>query len=203
LARLGQFEEAKRLLDELFASESKYLQLVPELHLVRAEMSLSQGDLAQATASANEAIKTGGEKSDVAIQAQFLLGVVKASSGGGKEAQKLCNEAINAASNAGDFGLHSRALLAGAEAALKGNDAQTALTLATQAQARFARGEQLESEWRAWIFASRASQQLNDTVKAAEQLKTAQNTRYKLEQQWSPDVFRQYAARPDIQAYYR
>ncbi|HEU4875785.1 MAG TPA: tetratricopeptide repeat protein, partial [Pyrinomonadaceae bacterium] len=203
LARLGQFEEAKRLLDELFASESKYLQLIPELHLVRAEMSLSQGDLAQATASANEAIKTGGEKSDVAIQAQFLLGVVKASSGGGKEAQKLCNEAINAASNAGDFGLHSRALLAGAEAALKGNDAQTALTLATQAQARFARGEQLESEWRAWIFASRASQQLNDTVKAAEQLKTAQNTRYKLEQQWSPDVFRQYAARPDIQAYYR
>jgi serine/threonine protein kinase len=203
LARLGQFEEAKRLLDELFAGESKYLQLVPELHLVRAEMSLSQGDLAQATASASEAIKTGGAKSDVTIQAQFLLGIVKAASGGGKEAQKLCTEAINAASNAGDFGLHSRALLAGAEAALKGNDAQTALTLATQAQERFARGEQLESEWRAWLFASRASQQLNDTGKAAEQLKSAQNTRYKLEQQWSPDIFRQYAARPDIQAYYR
>ena len=205
LARLGQFDEAKRLLDELFvtASESKYLQLVPELHLVRAEMSLSKGDLAQATASATEAIKTGGEKSDVAIQAQSLLGVVKAASGGGKEAQKLCNEAINAALNAGDFGLHSRALLAGAEAALKANDARTSLTLATQAQARFAGGEQLESEWRAWLFASRASQQLNDTVKAAEQLKSAQNTRYRLEQQWGPDVFRQYAARPDIQAYYR
>jgi serine/threonine protein kinase len=205
LARLGQFEEAKRLLDELFAtaSEKKYLQLVPELHLVRAEMSLSQGDLAQATASANEAIKTGGPKSEVAIQAQFILGVVKAASGEAKEAQKLCNEAINAASNAGDFGLHSRALLAGAEAALKGNDAQTALTLATQAQKRFAPGEQLESEWRAWLFASRASQQLNDTGKAAEQLKSVENTRYRLEQQWGPDVFRQYAARPDIQAYYR
>ena len=207
LARLGQFEEAKRLLDELFAttSESKgsFLQLVPELHLVRAEIGLSQGDLAQATTSANEAIKSGGEKSDVAIQARFLLGVVKAASGGGKEAQKLCNEAITAASNAGDFGLHSRALLAGAEAALKGNDARTALTMATQAQARFARGEQLESEWRAWLIASRASQQLNDTGQAAEQLKSAQNTRYKLEQQWSPDIFRQYAARPDIQAYYR
>ncbi|HJS25122.1 MAG TPA: tetratricopeptide repeat protein [Pyrinomonadaceae bacterium] len=206
LARLGQFDEAKRLLDELFVttSESKgnFLQLVPELHLVRAEMGLSQGDLAQATTSANEAIKTG-EKSDVAIQARFLLGLVKAASGGGKEAQKLCNEAVTAASNAGDFGLHSRALLAGAEAALKGNDAQSALTLATQAQTRFARGEQLESEWRAWLIASRASQQLKDSGKAEEQLKSAQNTRYKLEQQWSPDVFRQYAARPDIQAYYR
>jgi tetratricopeptide (TPR) repeat protein len=166
-------------------------------------MSLSQGDLAQATASANEAIKTGGPKSEVAIQSQFILGVVKAASGEAKEAQKLCNEAINAASNAGDFGLHSRALLAGAEAALKGNDAQTALTLATQAQKRFAPGEQLESEWRAWLFASRASQQLNDTGKAAEQLKSVENTRYRLEQQWGPDVFRQYAARPDIQAYYR
>ena len=207
LARLGQFEEAKRLLDELFVTTSEqkgsYLQLVPELHLVRAEMGLGQGDLAQATTSANEAIKTGGEKSDVAIQAQFLLGVVKAASGGRQEAQKLCNEAINAASNAGDFSLHSRALLAGAEAAWKGNDAQTALTLATQAQARFARGEQLESEWRAWHIASRASQQLGDTGKAEEQLKSAQNTRYKLEQQWSPDIFRLYAARPDIQAYNR
>ena len=203
LARLGQFEEAKRLLDELFATTTDYLQLVPELHLVRAEMSLSQGDLAQATASANEAIRMGSEKSDVAIQAQFLLGVVKAASGGRQEAQKLCNEAINAASNAGDFSLHSRALLAGAEAALKGNDAQTALTLAIQAQARFARGEQLESEWRAWHIASRASQQLGDTGKAEEQLKSSQNTRYKLEQQWSPDLFRQYAARPDIQAYNR
>ena len=203
LARLGQFEEAKRLLDELFATTTDYLQLVPELHLVRAEMSLSQGDLAQATTSANEAIKTGGEKSDVAIQAKFLLGVVKATSGGRQEAQKLCTEAINAASNAGDFSLHSRALLAGAEAAWKGNDAQTALTLATQAQARFARGEQLESEWRAWHIASRASQQLGDTGKAEEQLKNAQNTRYKLEQQWSPDLFKQYAARPDIQVYKR
>ena len=206
LARLGQADESKRLLDEVFAttneSKGSFLQLVPELHLVRAELSLSQGDLAQATTAANEAMKTGA-KSDVAIQAQFVLGMVKAASGGRKEAQKLCDEAITAASNAGDFGLHSRALLAGAEAALKGNDAQTALTLATQAQERFARGQQLESEWRAWLFASRASQQLGDTGKAEEQLRNAQNVRSKLEQQWGPDVFRQYAARPDIQAYYR
>jgi len=201
LARLGQFDEAKRLLDELFAESKGYLQLVPELHLIRAEMSLSQGEPAQATTSANEAIKAGGPKSDVAIQAQFLLGVVKAASGGRKEAQKLCEEAINAAANAGDYGLHARALLAGAEAAWKANDAQTALTLATQAQERFARGQQFESAWRAWLIASRASQQLGDTSKAEEQLRTAQEIRSKLEQQWSPDVFRQYAARPDIQAY--
>jgi serine/threonine protein kinase/lipoprotein NlpI len=207
LARLGRYDEARPLLDEVFniTNESKgnFLQLVPELHLVRAEMSLSQGDLAQATASANEAIKTSGEKSDVAIQAQCLLAIVKAASGGGKDAQKLSNEAIKTAANTGDFGLHSRALLAGAEAALKGNDAQTALSLATQAQERFARGEEFESEWRAWFIASRASQKLGDINKAEELMRNAQNARSKLEQQWGADAFKQYTSRPDIQVNYR
>jgi len=206
LALLGRYDEARQLLDEVFditnKSKGNFLQLVPELHLVRAEMSLSQGDLPQATASATEAIKTGGEKSDVAIQAQSLLGFVKAASGAGKEAQKLCNEAIKAASNAGDFGLHSRALLAGAEAALKGNDPQTALSLATQAQQRFAAGEQFESEWRAWFIASRASQKLGDVNKAEEFMRNAQNARSKLEQQWGANAFKQYASRPDIQVNY-
>jgi tetratricopeptide (TPR) repeat protein len=207
LARLGRYDEAQQLLDELFkvTSESKgaFLQLVPELHLIKAEMSLSKKDLAQAAASANEAIKTGGAKSDAAIQAQYILGLIKAGSGAGKDAQKLFDDAIKAASNTGDFNLHSQALLAGAEAAWKGNDAQTALSLATQAQQRFARGEQLESEWRAWIIASRASQQLGDTNRAEEMMRNAQNTRSALEQQWGADAFKQYASRPDIQVYYR
>jgi tetratricopeptide (TPR) repeat protein len=205
LARLGRYDEAKRQLDEVFniVNETKgsFLQLGPELHLVRAEMSLSEGNLAQATTSANEAIKTAEPRSDVPIQAQFILGVVKAASGARKEAQKLCGDAITAAANAGDFSLHSRALLAGAEAALKGNDAQSALTLATQARDRFARGEQLESEWRAWQIASRASRQLGDTNKADEQSSNAANVRSKLEQQWGSDVFKLYTARPDIQVY--
>jgi serine/threonine protein kinase/Tfp pilus assembly protein PilF len=201
LARLGRFVEARQLLEELFktAAESKILlSLVPELHLVRAEMSLSEGNLAQAAASSNEAINTGGP--DVALQAKFVLVVVNAQTGK-HNAQKFYDEAIKAASNAGDFGLHSRALLAGAEAALKANDAQTALTLATQAQERFARGEQWESEWRAWQIASRASQKLSDNNKAEEQKRNALNARSKLEQQWGLDAFKQYATRPDIQVY--
>ena len=202
LARLGRVDDAKLLLDEVFAitneKKSTFLQLVPELHLVKAELNLSQNILPQAIASANEAIKTSDAKSDVAIQAQSILGVAKAMSGGGKEGKKLCDDAIKAAEKAGDFGLHSRALLAGAEAALKGNDPQTSLILATQAQERFARGEQLESEWRAWLIASLASQKLGDANKAAEQTQNALNLRSKLEEQWGVD-FKQYILRPDIQ----
>ena len=87
--------------------------------------------------------------------------------------------------------------------ALKGNDPKSALSLATQAQEQFARGHQLESELRAWFIAARASDQLGDANKAQEQMRNALDARAKLEQQWSPDVFKVYATRPDIQAYYR
>jgi serine/threonine protein kinase/lipopolysaccharide biosynthesis regulator YciM len=207
LTRLGRYDEAKSLLNDLFqtAANSKdgTLALLPDLHLIKAEMNLIKGDLPQAIASSNDAIKAGGPKSNVTIQGQYILGLAKSISTAQGEASKLCEDSIKAASNAGDFGLHSRALLACAEVALRGNDAKTALSLATQAQERFALSGQLESEWRAWVNIARANGRLGDNSKAQEQMAKAAVTRSKLEQQWGPDVFKQYAARPDIQVYYR
>jgi len=99
--------------------------------------------------------------------------------------------------------LHSRVLLACAEVALNAKDPKTASTLATQAQERFARGGQLESEWRAWAIASLASKDLGDNNTAQEQRRKAADVRSRLEQQWGTAVFKQYAARPDIQVYSR
>jgi tetratricopeptide (TPR) repeat protein len=200
LVRLGRYEDAKQVLDELFKSKEKLQALVPDLHLIQAQMNLSQNDLHQASASASEAMKTGSPKSDATIQAQYFLALAKAGSG---DAQNLCSQSIEAASTADDFGLHSRALLACAEVALKAKDPKTALTLATQAQERFARSSQLESEWRAWTIASHASKDLGDNNTAQEQMRKAADVRSRLEQQWGPAVFKQYAARPDIQVYYR
>src|SRR6185503_16546474 len=102
-----------------------------------------------------------------------------------------------------DLLLQSHALLDKAEAALLGNDAKTALSLATEAQSRFARGQQYESEWRAWLIASRASDKLGNKTKAQEQLGNAMNIRAKLEQQWGAEAFQQYKTRPDIRAFYQ
>ena len=204
--RLGRLGDAKQLLEELFKTTAElkggYLQVLPELHLTKAELALIEGNLSQANASASEAVKTAPPKSDVLTESKFFLGLVKASSGGKQEAKQLCDEAINISSNSGNSRLYSVALLRCAEASLKGNDAATALTLATQAQNRFAPGQQLESEWRAWAIASRASQQLGDKNKAEEMSKNAVEVRSKLEQQWGTPAFQQYAARPDIQVYY-
>lgn len=201
LAELGRYEEAKQLLDELFKGKEGYISLVPDLHLNQAETSLSQRDWRQAISSSNDTIKTGGPKSNVTVRAQYVLAIAKAETGAQSEARKLCDDSIKATANAGDFGLHSRTLLACAEVALKGKDAQTALTLAAQAQERFARGLQLESEWRAWAIASRANQELGHSDVAQEQKKNAETTRSKLEQQWGADAFKKYAARPDIGVY--
>jgi tetratricopeptide (TPR) repeat protein len=201
LARLGRYEEAKQLLDELFKSQATLVGLVPDLHRNRAEMELIQGDLPKAVADSNEAIKTAGQKSNTIIQAQYILALAKAVSAK-NEARTLCDDAMKATLDGGDFALHSRALLACAEVALKGKDAQTALTLATQAQERFARGTQLESEWRAWAIASRASSELGHSDIAQEQRRNAETTRSTLERQWGAEAFKKYAARPDIKGYY-
>ena len=103
----------------------------------------------------------------------------------------------------GDFSIRSRALLGKAETALLTNDAQTALNLATEAQARFAQGELYESEWRAWLIASRASEKLGDKSKAQEQFGNAMNVRSRLEQRWGAEPFKQYNLRPDIEAFYK
>jgi tetratricopeptide (TPR) repeat protein/predicted Ser/Thr protein kinase len=206
LVRLGRFDEARRVLDELFKKTAElkggYLQVLPELELIRAELAFSEGNLAQANASASEAVKTAPPKSDTLTESKFFLGLVKAASGAKREAKQLCDEAINASSNSGNSRLYSVAQVRCAEAALKGNDAETARTLATQAQGRFALSQQKESEWRAWVIVSRANQQLGDKTRADEALKNAELVRSKLEQEWGPSVFKQYAARPDIQVYY-
>ena len=132
----------------------------------------------------------------------MVLGLAKALSGSAKDGLKISDEALKISLGAGDFLLQSRALLCKAEIAFLTNDAQTALNLATEAQARFARGEQYESEWRAWLIASRASEKLGDRAKAQEQYANAMSIRSKLEQQWGAE-FKQYALRPDIQAFYQ
>lgn len=204
--RLGHYDQAEPLLDEAWktVSESKdaFKQLAPQVRLYQAELRLSQRKFADAIAFSNEAITMAGKDyPDVVIEGKLVLGLAKALSGNTAEGVKLCDDAGKMAAASGDFLLQSRALLYRAETALLRNDAQTARDLALQAQARFAQGEQYESEWRAWLIASRASDKLGDKNKAQEQFTNAMNARSKLEQLWGADSFKQYSLRPDVAAF--
>jgi ATP/maltotriose-dependent transcriptional regulator MalT len=209
LCRLGRSDQADALVAELTAiianskNKEAYKQIAPTLLVSRAQIQLSRRNFHDAINLSKEAIKLGAEQyPDVAIEGRMVLGLATALSGNVKEGLKICDDALKISSGAGDFLLQSRALLCKAETALLTNDAQTALNLAMEAQARFARGEQYESEWRAWLIASRASEKLGDKAKAQEQNANALNVRSKLEQQWGAD-FKIYVSRPDIQVFYQ
>jgi len=208
LWRLGHYDRAEPLLDEMWKtvseSKDKYQQLVPTVRLYQAQLRLSQRKFTDAIAFANEAITAAGTQNpDVVIEAKSVIGLAKALSENPSEGLKFCDEAAKMASTGGDLLLQSHALLVKAEAALLNNDARTALELATDVQGKFARGEQYESEWRAWLIASRASEKLGDKTKAQEELNNAMNARAKLEQEWGAEAFKQYKSRPDIRAFYQ
>jgi len=208
LWRLGRYDEARAVLSEVLAtandSKDDFKQLLPVLQVVDSEILLSQRRLSEAQAKGNAAIAAAGhDYPDVAIEGKFVVGLAKALSGDGKNGQALCEEAVKLANGLSDANLPTQALLAQAEAALKANSAYTALTLALQAQQRFATGGQLESEWRAWLIAAQASQLLGDKNKADEQFTEAKSARSRLEQQWGTEAFKTYVLRPDIQVYYK
>ena len=206
LWRLGQYGQAQQLLDEVKAitAEQKgtFLQLLPAVNLVSAEMQLSERNFPGATSLSSEAITMAGQQyPDVAIQSKYVLGLAKSLSGGHKDAQKLCDDALTASASAGDFGLHSRALLAAAEAALARNDGERALALAAGAQERSARGGQSESNWRALSVMSRANALLGNTELSVQQAKKGLDAFGKLQQEWGNETFESYKLRPDIQVY--
>jgi tetratricopeptide (TPR) repeat protein len=206
LWRLGRYDEARAVLAEAGAkineSKSDFKQLLPVVEMIEGEIFLSQRRLSEAQANSTQAVTMAGKDyTDVAIEAKFVFGLARALSGGGKEGQTICDEAVKLASGLGDVNLQAQAMLAQAEAALKANSPETAQTLALQAQQRFATGGQLESEWRAWLIAAQASLQLGDKPKADEQLNEARSARTRLEQQWGAEAFKTYLSRPDIQVY--
>ena len=207
LWRLGHYDQADAMLDEAWKTVSeakeKYQQLLPTVRLYQAQSKLSQRKFPEAISLANEAITAAGTQTDIVVEAKAVLGLAKAQSGNPGEGLKLCDEAAKISAAGEDLLLRSHALLNKAEAALLANDARTALNLATEAQSSFARGQQYESEWRAWLIASRASEKLGDKSKAQEQLANAMSIRAKLAQQWGAEAFKQYGLRPDIRVFYQ
>ncbi len=204
--RLGRYDEASQAFNEALAiaKEGGYKDLPIEIQRGNAQIALSERHLAEAKSKSEETLKLAGDQyKDVTIEATYTLGLAKALSGSGREGRTLCEDAVKLARDAGDAALLSRAMLALAESSLESGDARAALEEATTVQQRFAQGGQQESEWRAWLIASRASQRLSDGATAQQELAQAKEVLSKLQQKWGADLFNRYLMRPDIQIYYQ
>jgi serine/threonine protein kinase/tetratricopeptide (TPR) repeat protein len=204
LWRLGRYDEARALLSqaEEIASQPDNIvkPVLAEVPLRYAEIALSERRLEDARIKSQQALELAGTQYEsVAIQAKYTLGLAEALSGSTREGRQTCEEAVQMAKRAGDAALISKSLLALAEVLLENNDAQGALTSAIEAQENFSRAGQLESDWRAWLTASRASRLKKDEHAAADQLAHAKDIFLKLRQQWGEEAFTSYLAKPDIQ----
>jgi len=208
LWRLGKYPETEAALNEAQSiaddPKSGYKQLTPELERIRAQSALSQRHLPEAQAKAEHALAlAGSEYKGVTIDAKLTLCLAQAFGAAAGAAKTNCETASSMATELGDQSLLSRAMLAQAEAALARGDAQAARDQAVAVQSRFAKLGQLESEWRALLIESLASQRLNEPDKAREQAAQAKASVSQLEQKWGAEAFKVYMARPDVQANYK
>jgi len=204
LWRVGRYEQARELIDQVppvaNRLDSNYKQvLLARIALLDAEIGLSEEHFIDAKVKAELCLSLlGSQPNHTAVEARYNLSLIQIRSGSSSAGLRSSEEAIEFAKRVNDQHLVSETLLTNAEALLENGDARNALNKAREAQERFARAAQHESEWRAWLIAAQASRKLNDIAGIHEQIAHVDNLLSDLQQNWGADPFNAYLQRPDI-----
>lgn len=204
LWQLGHYQDALKMLNQATTggSAGSNKQLSGKIHQTMAQMVLSERKFSEAISESRQAIALDDNPSKtITIEAKAVMGLSQALSDLKSEGKKSCQEAVEMATHVADPHLLSTALLALSQTLLETGENQDALNTALQAQERFARAGQQDSEWRAWLVAGLASQRLNDSGGMSERLAHANNLLAGLEQKWGTDNYKSYLTRPDVQFY--
>ena len=200
-----EMTEPRKALQEAtaIATEKGYKQLLPDIQLTQAEVFLAERRLPEARSTAEKAIAGAGTQyKEVAAEAKSVFGHAQVLSGS-RQGRVLCENSLQMAQELEDAALISRMMMKLAEALLEMGDAQNALPLAAQAQERFSRAGQVESEWRAFLITAQANERTGNNAGAQMQRTRAKESLAQLEQGWGSAAYKQYLSRPDIQSYYR
>jgi len=212
LWQLGRYKEARESLNELSSlaarldKDNNYRQLWSAwTYIINARISLSEQRFAEAKIGAQRAIvQVISPQYEITIaEAKSTLGLAQALSGTPLNGKKLCEEAVETATRAGDSRVLSTTLLVLAEVQLENKDAQGALIAAMKAQKGFLIGHRQESEWRAWLIAARASQRVGDYEAMRNCLSRANSSLSSLQETWGAEPFKNYLSRADIQLRYK
>jgi len=205
LARLGRYNEANQALDQLMpvlerlSSDNKSRAIwTAWAYLIRAQMALSERDFAQAKARGREAlaVMTGNNRSantEASIKSTLCLTEVLSGSLAGL---KLCQEAVTLVSTADHADAETNLTLA--EALLENHKPKESLEAALFSQREFASHHRDELEWRAWLIAARASQQLQDDETSRQQCSRARAILDGLQSKWRGESFDSYNAKADV-----
>lgn len=202
LWRLGHYAEAREMFERAFALASRPSELkslLAEIRIEQAGMALSERRYMEARTRSEQALKfIDAEDLELAVQAKQILCQAMTLLGEKTEGRRLCDEALALAARSGHRWAFARVQLALAEVLLESGELQQASSLARGGQEQFTRTGQMESAWRAWLIAARASQLAGDQNMTREYTARASDSLVKLEQQWGTEAFKQFLTRPDV-----
>jgi len=194
LWQIGRYADARAALHEA-PGDKKLLRASTQM--TEAFIELSQQHNGPAGVRARKALELADKEFGLtATQARYVLALT---SGANRAATELCKTAVDLARQTDDRYLISSAQLAQAEVLLDSGNAQQALSLATETQQSFARSDQKDSEWHAWLIAARASQRLGNKATMHEYAVKAKERLADLEKQLGHEAYNGYISRPDIQ----
>jgi serine/threonine protein kinase len=205
LWKLGRYPEARAALDSAFEianqPEANFKTVLAWVYVRNGQMALSQLRYDEAKKQSQRALEVSAEFPDVTIQAKSCLCRSEAFGGSPQVGRKSCDEAVDMAKKSNSPPSISGALLALAEVMLLEKDAKGALENSLEAKKTFERSGQQDSEWRALLFAARASELAGDKTAARDYGSQADTLCAGLEQKWGKEAYAGYLRRPDIQNY--
>jgi len=206
LDRLGRYDEGLASLREAASVADQpgngAKQLQGWIHLNYARAALSQRNLDVAQAESQQALALASDQfKDIAAHAKYTLGLTRALSGTPIAGVALCKEAVVLADSLNNDRIKHMALLALAEVMLGSGKWAEALDTARTAGEGFARYDQKDSSWRAFVLAASASQQLHDNAKARSYAERAFSLLSALPERWGAENYASYLTRPDVSEY--
>ena len=206
LWQLGKYPEARETLKQASDAASSpggvNKSVLARIHLIKAQMALSELKYGEAIAENRKAVALGDpENKDFFVRTSYTAGLAQLKSGT-STAIASCQKAFDTATQANSSPwIVSSAQLALAEALLAKGEAANAKALALQAQETFARLGQRHSEWRAWLIAAQSSRRLKDETKVAEYAARAEALLKAFEKALGVNEYRSYLSRPDVRWY--
>jgi serine/threonine protein kinase/tetratricopeptide (TPR) repeat protein len=203
LCQLGRYDEAHDAINQadviVNGIKGGNKRLSAEIYLLKARVALSERKFSETAANCQKAIDTlGKESEEIQAWAKYLLGVAQAFSGHSRLAQETSKEALAIATRLNHQWLMSASTLALAQSLVEGGDPRGALENALKAEEVFARSGQKDSEWRAFLIASRASLKLGDREKAQTYARQSSEALSFLHKKWATEDVNSYLARPDV-----
>lgn len=206
LWQLGRYPEASKAFAEASTiaarPESQFRDLFGWLSLARARMALSERNFREAKKERESLANLAGDQDNSRIaEVKAAGGLAQVFSGQKATGKRDCAEAFKIAQRLNNQELLCATQLALAEAELETGDGATAVQNALQVAERSNHLGKQDSEWRALLFAARASRLMGERTKSKDYVSRAAGLLSALEQKWGSENYNSYLTRNDIRLY--